>query len=382
MLTMIAARLHAYGQPMTLDRIEVPEPRPTDVLVEVKACGVVPNLTRVVSNYFGTLTPDNKMMPPLPAIFGLDPAGVVAKVGEQVWHMRPGERVYVNPGRSCGSCRMCRSGQAYDCPSWTLQGYFGRSQEIMRAYPYGGLAQFITAPATALVKLPDSVSFEAAARLGYFGTAYAAMKKIGVGPGQNLLINGISGQLGLNAAQLALAMGATKILGTGRNAALLDRVKKLAPQRIEVLAVPNAPVPGAGPAQPDPLVIWAKILTDGHGVDGMIDCLPPGAPASAMMRALFCLRRGGRAVNVGAVMETLSLNAFWMMTNRIGLQGSVWFTTGEGEDMVAMADAGTLDLSVLEHRVAPLSKVNEVLAGMDDRNGGFTNFVIDPTRVN
>jgi D-arabinose 1-dehydrogenase-like Zn-dependent alcohol dehydrogenase len=381
MATMIAARLHAYGQPMTLDRIEVPEPRPTDVLVEVKACGVVPNLTRVVSNYFGTLTPDNKMMPPLPAIFGLDPAGVVAKVGEQVWHVRPGERVYVNPGRSCGSCRMCRSGQAYDCPSWTLQGYFGRSQEIMRAYPYGGLAQFITAPATALVKLPDSVSFEAAARLGYLGTAYAAMKKIGVGPGQTLLINGISGQLGLNAAQLALAMGATKILGTGRNAMLLDRVKKLSPHRIEVLAVPNAPAPGAGPAQPDPLVVWSKKLTDGHGVDGMIDCLPPGAPASAMMRALFCLRRGGRAANVGAVMETLPLNAFWMMTNRIGLQGSVWFTTGEGEDMVAMAAAGTLDLSILEHRVSPLSKVNEVLAGMDDRDGGFTNFVIDPTRT-
>jgi D-arabinose 1-dehydrogenase-like Zn-dependent alcohol dehydrogenase len=381
MATMIAARLHAYGKPMTLDRIEVPEPRPTDVLVEVKACGVVPNLTRVVSNYFGTLTPDNKMMPPLPAIFGLDPAGVVAKVGEQVWQVRPGERVYVNPGRSCGSCRMCRSGQAYDCPSWTLQGYFGRSQEIMRAYPYGGLAQFITAPATALVKLPDSVSFEAAARLGYLGTAYAAMKKIGVGPGQALLINGVSGQLGLNAVQLALAMGATKILGTGRNAALLDRVKKLAPHRIEVLAVPNAPAAGTGPAQSDPLVGWARKLTDGHGVDGMIDCLPPGAPASAMMRALFCLRRGGRAVNVGAVMETLPLNAFWMMTNRIGLQGSVWFTTGEGEDMVAMADAGTLDLSVLEHRVSPLSKVNEVLAGMDSRDGGFTNFVIDPTRV-
>jgi D-arabinose 1-dehydrogenase-like Zn-dependent alcohol dehydrogenase len=375
MTTMIAARLHAYGEPMTLDRIEVPQPRPTDALVEVKACGVVPNLARVISNFFGKLTPDNKMMPPLPAIFGLDPAGVVAKVGEQVWSVRPGERVYVNPARSCGSCRMCRSGQAQDCPSWTLQGYFGRSQDIMRTYPYGGLAQFITAPATALVKLPDTMSFQAAARLGYLGTAYAAMKKIGVGPGQTLLINGISGQLGLNAAQLALAMGATKILGTGRNAALLDRVKALAPSRIDTLAVADAA------SQPDPLVTWAKAATEGHGVDGMIDCLPPGAPASAMMRALYCLRRGGRAVNVGAVMEALPLNAFWLMTNRIGLQGSVWFTTGEGEEMAAMAGAGTLDLSALEHWVSPLSKVNDVLAGMDDRNGGFTNFVIDPTRV-
>jgi alcohol dehydrogenase len=113
----------------------------------------------------------------------------------------------------------------------------------------------------------------------------------------------------------------------------------------------------------------------------MIDCLPPGAPASAMMRALFCLRRGGHAVNVGAVLETLPLNAFWMMTNRIGLSGSVWFTTGEGEELAAMAGAGTLDLSALEHRIAPLSKVNETLAAMDHREGGFTNFVIDPTHV-
>jgi alcohol dehydrogenase len=270
---------------------------------------------------------------------------------------------------------MCRSGNTLDCPSWTLQGYFGRSQEIMRAYPYGGLSQFITAPASALVRLPDNVSFEAAARFGYFGTAYAAMRKIGVGPGQSLLINGIGGQLGLCAALLALAMGATKILGTGRNAALLDRVRALAPERIDTLAVANAA------SQPDPLVAWAKAATDGYGVDGVIDCLPPGAPASAMMRALYCLRRGGRAVNVGAVMETLPVNAFWLMTNRIGLQGSVWFTTAEGEDMAAMAGAGTLDLSVLEHRVSPLAKVNEALAAMDDRDGGFTNFVIDPTRA-
>ena len=79
-----------------------------------------------------------------------------------------------------------------------------------------------------------------------------------------------------------------------------------------------------------------------------------------MMRALFTLRRGGRAANVGAVMEMLPINAFWLMTNRIGLQGSVWFTTGEGEDMAAMVAAGTLDLSALEHRISPLSQVNDV----------------------
>jgi threonine dehydrogenase-like Zn-dependent dehydrogenase len=182
----------------------------------------------------------------------------------------------------------------------------------------------------------------------------------------------------LNAAMLALAMGATKILGTGRNMPLLNRVKSMSPQRIEVFAVDDA----KGPPNPaDPLVAWAKSMTDGYGVDSVLDCLPPGASAAALMRALFTLRRGGRAINVGAVIETLPLNAFWLMTNRIGLQGSVWFTTGEGEEMAAMASAGTLDVSVLDHRVFPLSQVNEAMAAMSNRDGGFSNFIVDPTRA-
>jgi D-arabinose 1-dehydrogenase-like Zn-dependent alcohol dehydrogenase len=377
MTTMIAARIHKQDEPMKLDRIPIPEPRSTDVLVEVKACGIVPNLARVIANVFGTQATGPRLLPPLPAIFGLDPTGVITKVGDQVRSVRPGDRVYVNPARKCGSCRMCRSGQPLDCPNFTFQGYMGRSQEIMKAYPYGGLCQFITAPEDALVKLPDNVSFEAAARFGYLGTAYSAMKKLGVGPGQTVLVNGISGMLGLNAAMLALAMGATRILGTGRNKALLDRVKALSPQRIEVYAVDES-VP-VGPA--DPFVAWAKSLTEGYGVDSSLDCLPPGASADAFMRPLYTLRRGGRAATVGGVRETVSLNAFWLMTNRIGLQGSVWFTTGEGEDMAAMVAAGTLDVSPLEHRIFPLSQVNDAMAALNDRNGGFTNFIVDPTRA-
>jgi D-arabinose 1-dehydrogenase-like Zn-dependent alcohol dehydrogenase len=361
---------------MRLDQIEIPRPRPTDVLVEVKACGVVPNLQRVITNFFATKSPEPRPTLPLPAIFGLDPAGVIAETGEQVRGLNRGERVYVNPVRGCGACRMCRAGEILDCPKFTLQGYFGRSLDIMKDYPYGGLAQFITAPASAIVRLPDNLSFNAAARFGYLGTAYSALKKLDVGPGSTLLINGISGMLGLCGALTALAMGATTILGTGRNRALLDRVKAIAPERIDVFSMTDAPA-----AESDPLVEWAKRATDGDGLDAVLDCLPPGAPGEAMMRALRTLRRGGHAVNVGAVMDQLPLNAFWLMTNRIGLAGSVWFTTAEGQEMAAMAKAGTLDLSVLDHQVSPLSKVNEAIAGMHTRNGGFSNFVIDPSAM-
>jgi alcohol dehydrogenase len=50
--------------------------------------------------------------------------------------------------------------------------------------------------------------------------------------------------------------------------------------------------------------------------------------------------------------------------------------------MAAMVAAGTLDVSPLEHRVFPLSRVNDAMAALGGhRNGGFTNFIVDPTRA-
>ena len=368
MNTMLVARLHEVGGPLLLEEIPIPDPRPADVLVAVKACGVVPNLKNVLSKWpewFPYLP-----LPKLPAIFGLDPAGIVSKVGSQVHSIRPDDRVYVNPARGCGSCRACRSGEIVNCRAFTFQGYFGRgplSQAVFEAYPYGGLAEYITAPQSALVKLPDNVSFEQAARFGYLGTAYSAIRKAGAGAGSTLLINGIGGTLGLCAALVGLATGVTRILGTGRNQALLDRVKALAPARIEVFAVGKRPVHE-----------WALELTDHEGVDAMIDTLPPGAPASAMLDAFQALRRGGRAVDIGGVAETLPLNVHRMMGMNIHLIGSCWFSTGEGQELAEMARAGTLDLSVFEHRRIPLRNVNEGLSSLQDSNRGFNNFVVIP----
>ncbi|MGO8914389.1 MAG: alcohol dehydrogenase catalytic domain-containing protein [Stellaceae bacterium] len=89
MQTVLAARLHEVGKPMVLERLPVPEPRPTDVLVQVRACGIVPNLGNVLANWqrwFPELP-----LPRLPAIFGLDAAGVVADTGALVQHFAAGE---------------------------------------------------------------------------------------------------------------------------------------------------------------------------------------------------------------------------------------------------------------------------------------------------
>ena len=245
MSTMIAARLHEYGGPLHLDDVEMPEPGPGQARVAVKACNIVPNLRNVLSDYWHDLFP-HLPRPKLPAIFGLDAAGTVDAVGEGVFAFRPGDRVYVNPARGCGDCRHCRNGEYLYCPRGIFQGYFSRTPEgvaLFDLYPTGGLGEYLVAPADALVLLPDNVSFEAGARFGYIGTGYGALTKTGMRPGETVLVNGIGGTLGIGAALSALAMGATTVFGTGRNQALLDRVKAIAPERVEVMAVSGTPRP-------------------------------------------------------------------------------------------------------------------------------------------
>ncbi len=370
MNTMLAARLHKVGSPMQLDEVPVPEPGPGDVLVQVKACGIVPNLRNVLK-FFQEWFPKSNPLPRLPAIFGLDAAGVITKIGPQVQNCAPGDRVYVNPSRGCGACKPCRSGLYTHCQNGIFQGYFGfgpEAQKLFDAYPYGGLAQYQTAPQSALVKLPDNVTFEQAARFGYIGTPYAGYRRAGLGPGDSLLIDGISGTLGLGAALVALAMGVPKILGVARDAKRLAKVKALAPNRIEVLSLGTRNV-----------AEWARELTDGCGVDMMISCLAPGTPAQTMTDSIYTLRRGGTAINVnGMGPDLVPMDVHWMMDRQIALIGNCWFNTREGQDLAEMARVGTLNLSVFQHKCFPLSKVNDLLENIQDRDGGFTNFVVIP----
>lgn len=366
--TMRAARLHDVGAKFQVDEVPMPEVRPTDVLVEVKSAGVVPNLRNVITNYptwFPYLP-----LPKLPAIYGLDTAGVVAAVGSQVRSgVKPGDRVYVNPGLSCGGCTECRRGDSVNCSAYTFMGYFGfgpGSQQLYEDYPYGGFGQYLVAPVANLVKLPDNVTFEQGARFGYLGTGYSALRKAHFLPGQTVLVDGGTGTLGVGTVLLALAMGAAKVFPTGRNKVLLEKLRALDPQRVTPVVAGDRSV--------------AEIVreaTGGRGVDVVIQALGANAPAAAVLDSFNALRRGGKAINVGGVAETLALEPIPLMVQQKSFIGSLWFTTSEGEDMAAMAESGQLDLSAFEHESFPLDKVNEALDAVDQRAGGFTNVVIN-----
>lgn len=78
--------------------------------------------------------------------------------------------------------------------------------------------------------------------------------------------------------------------------------------------------------------------------------------------------------------EPLNIDPIWFMCTGLSWHGSIWFSTGEGQEMSEMAGAGTLDLSHFEHARFGLDQVNEALASLDSRSaGGFANVVVMPS---
>lgn len=362
--------MHAPGEPLTVERVPIPTPGPTDVLVEVKACGIVPNLGNVLANLQSWYP--HLSLPRLPAIFGLDPSGVIADKGAQVHGLEVGQRVYVNPGRWCGGCEVCRLGRFEDCEYYAFAGYFGIgrwSRQLLDDYPYGGMCEYMTAPQTSIVTLPDSVSHETAARWGYLGTGFKALRAAGAGPLSTVLVTGATGTLGLSVVVFALGLGVRKVFAVARDEELLERLRQLAPGRIETYSTKGETASVSS---------WARSLTGGDGVSIVIDALGPGAPAEVMIDAAAGMRRGGQLVNIGAVVGDVPLNLNAMMSHGQSVIGSCWLSTSDGQMMAGMAESGMVNLDVFEHEVYPLDEVNDALALIGNRHGGFSNYVISP----
>src|SRR3546814_10632830 len=88
-----------------------------------------------------------------------------------------------------------------------------------------------------------SSDLEAGARFGYLGTSYSALCNAKAGVRTTVLVNGGTGTLGVGTVMLALAMGVPKIIAVARNSDLLDRVKALAPDRIEIMNAKEGNLP-------------------------------------------------------------------------------------------------------------------------------------------
>ena len=103
---MKAAVFHGPGQPLTIEQVEIDEPKEREVIVRTVASGVCHSDLHFV---------DGLYMWPTPAVLGHEAAGVVEKVGSQVSYLKPGDHVIACLSVFCGYCEDCMSGHPNLC---------------------------------------------------------------------------------------------------------------------------------------------------------------------------------------------------------------------------------------------------------------------------
>ncbi len=170
-------------------------PEDDQVKVKVQYCGVCGTDHHIYEGEDGAMA----VVPPL--IPGHEFSGIVSQVGKNVKSIRVGDRVAVDPNDMCGKCYFCRDGQAHFCTSPV--GYGTTAS--------GGFAEHVVVPEKQVYKIPDNLSFEAAALTETVSCCLHGMDLCNIRPGQTVLIIG-AGPIGLLMVQLAKMSGAGKII--------------------------------------------------------------------------------------------------------------------------------------------------------------------------
>ncbi|MFD1712005.1 zinc-binding dehydrogenase [Ottowia sp. GY511] len=210
----------------------------------------------------------------IPQTMGVDGAGVIDEVGADEPSLRPGQRVLLYPGVSCGRCEFCLRGDDVLCTRYQLLG----------EHRDGTFADYVCAPARNAVPLPDDWSFAEGAALGVNHlTAWRMLvTQARLKPWETVLVFGIGGGVSLAGLQLAKALGA-RVIVTSRHAGKLAQARALGADHV------------IDSSQED-VAKAALAATGGRGVDVVFENVGE-AVWPAAMKALV---RGGRLVTCGA----------------------------------------------------------------------------------
>jgi propanol-preferring alcohol dehydrogenase len=233
-------------------------------------------------------------------------------VGAEVTPARVGDRVTCHFYLTCKVCRYCRSGRETLCPAF--RGYVGMACD-------GGYAEYMALPAVNLCPVPAEVSdLEAAIAADAIATPlHACREEARVGPGDHVLVVGAGGGVGIHAVQVARLSG-----GRVLAADLTDPKLELA-RAVGADALVDA--------RREDLATQALALTDGRGVDAVIDCVASRETLEAGVRALA---RAGRLVIVGSrpaavfgVEPTFRVDPQLMLYRGLEIHGSRYVSLAE-----------------------------------------------------
>jgi NADPH:quinone reductase-like Zn-dependent oxidoreductase len=334
-MAMNAVVLREHGGPevLRLEQLSVPEPRPGEVRVRVRAVAV--NHLDIWVRRGG---PAFKL--DYPHRLGSDIAG----------ELDDGKKVVVQPGVSCMRCAQCLGGHDNLC----------RFYKILGENTQGGYAEYIVVPEANLAPYPERLSFpQAAAAILPFLTAWQmVVHKAQAKPGDTVLVQGAGSGIGTAAIQILKLHGA-RVIATASTADKLARAKQLGADEVIDYTTQD-------------FVAECKRLTGKAGVDAVIEHVGGEVFANSIRAA----RPGGRVVTCGATAGFHpNIDLRHIFFRQVEVLGSTMGSKADLLEVLRHIVAGKL--SPVVHAILPLARAGEAHRMLEERKA-FGKVVLEP----
>src|SRR5215213_1458959 len=339
-----AALWNDRGSLDVVDR-PVPEPKPGWVRLAVGAVGICGTDLHFFSGAFPS---------PAGLLPGHEIGATIELVGEGTDdpHLTPGRAVAVEPLVTCGRCAHCRTGDYTRCATRMLLGVTGR----------GGMAEFMTAPASTLYPLPPGLTAADGALVEPLAVCVRGIRRAGVGIGDRVLVLG-SGTIGLLSLLTARAAGAAEVAATARHPHQQAAASAFGADA--VFESSEAAVAGLGPS-------WADVVVE-----------TVGGRATTVKDAVQLARPGGGIGLLGIFDRDTPLPGLDFSTKELHLVGSNCYARAGARsdfDIAVALLARNVELvrTVVTHRFA-LDDVNEAFRTAADKSSNSVKVAIDPS---
>ena len=346
---MQAAVLHEAGKPLTIEEIQIRDPRPSEVLVRTVVSGVCHTDLHMAHGQWEIRKP---------AVLGHEATGIVEKIGSAVTYVQPGDRVLMAGLPFCSRCQYCLSGRPYLCRDPQLKALtedrLRWNERPVTQYSFlSSFAEYMLTSESGMVKLPDDMPMEEATLIGcgVMTGVGAALYTAKVPGGAVTAVIGCGG-VGLSVIQGCRLAGASRIIAID----ILDHRLDLA-TRLGATDVINA-------RRSDP-VQAAKELTQ-DGVEFAFEAI---GNVEAARQAFEMVQAGGTAVIVGgmphgAEIRLPGIEFLWDAKNVLGcIYGSTRFREHMPK-LMKLYQQGRLHLRELISEHYRLDQINEAFRAM------------------
>ena len=265
--TMKVAVMEGIGK-MGYTQRPIPAPKEDEVLVKLEYVGICGS----DMHYYETGAIGDYVVEP-PFVLGHEPGGIVVEVGSKVKHLKVGDRVALEPGKTCGHCEFCRQGKYNLCPDVVF----------FATPPVDGVFQEYVAHEAALCfKLPDNVSTLEGALIEPLAVGFHAANQGGAHAGQTAVVMG-AGCIGLVSMMALKAEGVSRVY-------VVDVMQKRLDKALELGA------DGVINGRDEDAVEAVRRLTGGAGCDLVIET---AGTEITTRQAIHMAKKGANLVLVG-----------------------------------------------------------------------------------